>query len=141
MTVGFTGTQYGMSWPQKNVVRSILQHSVSPDPEAHAGDCIGADVEFQEMVWQMGFNLVLHPPTDTKKRAFFSRGDRVTILPPREYMLRNQDIVDACHLLIAAPFGEEQRHPRSGTWATIRKAVRAKKRVVIVDAKGNIEYR
>jgi hypothetical protein len=67
-----------------------------------------------------GIRIVIHPPTDPKKRAFCKGA--AEIREPKPYLDRNHDIVDeGSGLLIAAPFQEEEIL-RSGTWATVRYA-------------------
>jgi hypothetical protein len=56
--------------------------------------------------------------------------DNVTLLPEREYLQRNRDIVDATDVLLAAPDGPER--VRSGTWSTVRYAYRAGRGVLLV---------
>jgi hypothetical protein len=88
--------------------------------ELHHGDCIGADAEADAIARKLGLAIVVHPPTDPKKRAFCSQpGDRTHA--PLPYLVRNHAIVEACNLLIAAPHTDREVL-RSGTWATIRYA-------------------
>src|SRR5258706_311318 len=51
------------------------------------------------------------------------------MLPAKDYIARNHDIVDDTDILYACPDGPEK--VRSGTWATIRYALKQKKKVVI----------
>jgi len=54
---------------------------------------------------------------------------------PQDYLVRNQDIVNECDVLVATP-KENNEVLRSGTWATIRRATKAKKPVLIVNPDG-----
>ena len=129
MKVGFTGTQVGMTVPQ---VRKLIAKLIELEPdEFHHGDCIGADSEANDIANEMDLSIVIHPPEDSKKRAYCS-GKYVQLREPKPYMERNQDIVDECDVLIAAPkHGQEEL--RSGTGATIRRAVKAKKEIFILN--------
>ena len=62
----------------------------------------------------------------------FDYSDGNEILPEKEYIERNHDVVDTCDLLIAMP-NTELEVVRSGTWATIRYARKLKKVIVILE--------
>jgi hypothetical protein len=120
MKIGFTGTQRGMTEAQQWAVARELD-ALPPGHEFHHGDCIGADAEAHFLAKNRGYRVVIHPPTDEKKRAFCA--GYVAILRPAPYLERNQAIVAAVDRLIAAP-AEDREILRSGTWATIRHALR-----------------
>lgn len=124
MTIGFTGTQRGLTTPQRVALDRVLI-ALSPTM-AHHGDCIGADAEFREMlpdsVW-----VVCHPPDVGRRRAYTAADE---FMKPREYVVRNHAIVDACRVLIACPDGPERL--RSGTWSTVRYARRKERRIALV---------
>ncbi len=127
MKIGFTGTQKGMTDYQKNELRiSLSTITVLNRGEFHHGDCIGADEEAYGIAIQYGFFIVVHPPINESKRAFTSCD---VMLPAKDYIARNHDIVDDTDILYACPDGPEKL--RSGTWATIRYALKQKKKVVI----------
>lgn len=130
---GFTGTQEGMTEQQKDTLRLIFE--VSPPDEFHHGDCIGADAEAHQIAREHGIPIVIHPPTDSRKRAFCEGAIRVE--DPLPYMERNQAIVDATDELIATPKGF-QEEVRSGTWATIRRGWK-KYPVTIIKPDGSME--
>lgn len=137
MRIGFTGTQYGITLPQFDLMVEVLQelHEVS---EAHHGDCVGADFEFSNIIDAIfGFGKIhCHPPEDNKKRGF-ARVDVMNKALP--FLVRNHNIVDSTDLLIACPkrMIEERR---SGTWATIRYSKKCKKPVVILWPNGKYQY-
>lgn len=118
MKIGFSGTQYGMTGPQQAAVFLTIDR-LAAEVELHHGDCVGADAEMHEQARRLRFRVVIHPPADPKKRAFCRDADEVR--PERPYLERNQAIVDACDVLIAAPAGVRPVM-RSGTWSTIRRA-------------------
>lgn len=130
--IGFTGTRAGMSFAQLRTVKRLL--SEIGTSETHSGDCIGADADFMECVDQMnGVYSVGHPPNKRALRAFchyqFTQ-------PPRGYLERNRDIVDAAQLLIACP-DSHREIPRSGTWYTVRYARSKNKPIIIVFPDGS----
>lgn len=114
MIFGFTGSQNGMTQPQRQAVYSML----AVGGALHHGDCVGADAQAHVIARQHGLWIVGHPPNRDVKRAF-STFDEVR--EPRAYIERNHVIVDECELLIATPDGYVEQL-RSGTWATIRYA-------------------
>ncbi len=122
--IGFTGTQKGMNNFQKDTLKGILSNYCG---EFHHGDCIGADTEAHEIACELGFKIIIHPPVNKKKRAFCEG----VLLKEKPYLQRNKEIVNSVDLLIAEP---RQIHEviRSGTWATIRYAVKKGKNVYII---------
>lgn len=135
--IGFTGTQHGMSDSQRERLKWLLATELTDDPmrdvHLHHGDCIGADADADSIAWNLGCRIVIHPPTDAKKRAFCDSG-RTIILKEKPYLERNHDIVDETEYLIAAPRDPYREEMRSGTWATIRYARKMDKKVVILGA-------
>lgn len=82
------------------------------------GDALGADEYAHHVALNMGYQIFIHPPSNTKFRAFCSGG---ICMPKRSYSRRNQDMIDACQLLLALP-SSNMELLRSGTWQTIRMA-------------------
>jgi hypothetical protein len=128
MIIGYTGTQAGMSDRQMSALYTHLS-LLHPGSEFHHGDCIGGDEEAHGIAMSFGLRIVIHPPINSRKRAF-CKGAAV-VLEPKDYIPRNHDIVDAIELLIAAPKtdGEELR---SGTWATVRYARKGNKQRLLL---------
>lgn len=146
MRIGFTGTQRGMTVPQMMTLSGMIswvinKYSDYPDDgedSAHHGDCIGADAQFHEIIrWKKetkGFKIHIHSPTNTSKQAF-CQGD--VWHNPKPYMERNDDIVRKAEFMFGAP-GEMTEELRSGTWATIRRARKARKNLWIVYPDGTV---
>jgi len=116
--VGFTGTQHGMTAAQKAGVRRRLIRLRTSSLFRH-GDCVEADENAHDLALQLGYTVIVHPPTDDSRRAFVK--GYAQMLPPRPYLHRNRDIVDASDALIAAPHTSHEVL-RSGTWSTVRYA-------------------
>ena len=125
MKIGFTGTQKGMTDYQKNSLRAALLCLEAI--EFHHGDCIGSDAEASEIARSLGYTIICHPPNNESKRAFVKHN---LMLPAKDYLARNHDIVDNTDILYACPDGPEKL--RSGTWSTIRYALKCEKKVVIL---------
>lgn len=132
--VSFTGTQAGMTNQQRAKVRELL---VGLDPMwVHAGDCLGADAQFIEIVEEAlpSAQTCGHPPDDGSKRAF-CRYDFTQ--PEAPYLERNWDIAVHGRVLIATP-KEPQEVLRSGTWSTVRYARKLGKEIFIVRPDGTL---
>lgn len=120
--IGFTGTQSGMTTIQSERVAQILDRLPMTAAQFHHGDCIGADEQADGLAHIAGYTIHLHVPSNPTRRANCEvREDRDTLHPPKPYLDRNRDIVDACDAVIAAP-KEMTETLRSGTWSTVRYA-------------------
>lgn len=127
--VGFTGTQKGMTPAQEFRLRKELEILRRQGARKfHHGDCIGADEQAHKIAKSLGYEIHIHPPTNSIKRAF-CKGD--VVYPERDYIARNHNIVSLCDMLIATP-GTINEQLRSGTWATVRYARKVGKKTVII---------
>ena len=133
MKIGFTGTRCGMTVNQKTSLSELLT-TLKPD-DVHHGDCVGADLEFANMVDSMfpEVPIICHPPIDKTHRAFFNKNAHV--LEEKTHLARNRDIVNSCDVLIGCPLQEEHQS-LGGTWYTIDYAEKQKKQVYIISPKG-----
>lgn len=134
MHIGFTGTQLGM---QPNQLQSFLEILNNFDELhiLHHGDCRGADEQAHNEVKKLGWDVILHPPVNSNKRAFCQSA--FSIRAVKDYIARNHDIVDNSVLLLATPATVEEVL-RSGTWATIRYANVKGVEFIIIDPLGNL---
>lgn len=135
-SIGFTGSKQGMSRTQKVVLTNTLDKLVpkGTGAEFHHGDCTGADSQAHDIAQSLGLQPVIHPPTERKYRAF--RTGMITY-PPLPYLDRNQAIVDRSELLIATP-RQRSEILRSGTWATVRRARKAGRKIIIIFPDGRV---
>jgi len=149
MILGFTGTRKGMTEAQMRTFRKDPISTMMVNAyEFHHGDCIGADMQFhmealkeETKSQRLGirFSLVrvlIHPPEEPGRRAW-CKTLYGKILPPKPYIDRNRDIVDACDALIACP-GSILEDLRSGTWATVRYARRKGKPIFLIMPNGEL---
>lgn len=136
-TIGFTGTQHGMNGYQMFTVKAILQDAWARGFRFFRhGDCIGSDEQAHEIAYGLGYMVTVHPPINPNKRAWMgfedhmpfwtNPGIRILVLPAKDYIPRNHDIVDNSIEMIATPH-ESHEQLRSGTWATVRYARRCGK--------------
>jgi len=132
----FTGTSKGMTRAQK----AMFAYMLPVELELHHGDCVGADEDAHNIVRQErpGSLIVVHPPIKDAFRAF-CEGD--TILAPKDYLKRDDDIVEAGDYLVATPKGFKEEGRGSGTWYTVRQAHRVEKDAVIIFPDGTIQRR
>ncbi len=130
--IGFTGTREGMSTRQKAEVEKFLNDEARKCDrlELHHGDCVGADADFHSICERLAAqkSIVIHPPSNGRLRAH-CKGDEV--LPAKEYLDRNRDIVDGTDMLVGCPVSEVEE-VKSGTWYTIRYAKKINKPVQII---------
>jgi hypothetical protein len=133
MTLGFTGTQSGMTPMQLLKVAQFIANN--PITASRSGDCIGADNEFLQLIQLANTNKSYpaitthgHIPSNDSKRAF---GKYDVTYPPKPYLDRNHDIVDGSDVMIATP-KENEEQKRSGTWATIRDSRKKGKKLVVI---------
>lgn len=135
LRLGFTGTRRGLTKQQQSELHWRFQClSDVVETRLHYGCCIGADYEAAEIASSFGWFLEGHPPEN--KKAFRPHPATTVFWPDKPYLVRNQDIVDNCDLLVACP-AEKQEILRSGTWATIRRAYKSSKPVLIVYPDGS----
>jgi hypothetical protein len=123
LRMGVTGATGGCTPWQAAQLRSLLM-SFTPS-EVHHGDCIGVDalshaiaIELRDCSTTGSPRVHIHPPEDSKQRAFCQYYDVMHPLQP--YLVRDREIA-ACDLLVAVPHSRQEQL-RSGTWATVRYA-------------------
>lgn len=99
------------------------------------GDCVGADADFHLILEDYGLTIIGHPPVKEEHRAFCTFNET---LEPKDYLVRDRDIVDKSDLMIICPrtFKEEQR---SGTWFTARYARKTGKHGLIFWPDGTVD--
>jgi hypothetical protein len=138
--VGFTGSSKPIPLKQRHGLHKLVAgiNWVSPIMEAHHGDCVEADAEFDQWCAKLGIERHAHPGCDQHgHRPHAANCAAEVVHPVRPYIERNRVIVDAADVLIACPSGPEQR--RSGTWSTIRYARHREVPVAIIWPDGRVE--
>ena len=145
----FTGTREGMSNQQKQALMILLEDACSDEPGAlpkvlRHGVCVGADAEFHCIARGVAgskgdvyaYCIIGHLSNLTKYTDYLIKNDCDALTEPKPPLDRDNDIAcaDDTLALIAAPKNMNERDdPRSGTWATVRRARKAGKPVIILD--------
>lgn len=133
--IGFSGTDRGMNENQSKLLFEFLSYCFERGFRTFRhGDCIGSDDQAAGIAKSIGFYVIAHPgfratkPDDTSMRAFSKHNHQV--LPIKECLKRNQDIVNMSKFLLATP-RQSYNVTRSGTWTTVRYATKHKKNVYL----------
>lgn len=139
MKIGFTGTRQALQHSQAMTLENIIIFNKKSLEELHHGDCVGADAYAHAICVAHGVETIVHPPDKEIYRAHcvVMKG---TVLKPKPYLERDKDIVDQSDFLLAAP-KEYVEIRRSGTWATVRMALKQGKTVFIVYPSGGLKRR
>lgn len=124
MILGVTGSRKPRHEPLCEKLFNFIQDKGVT--ELHHGDCTGWDHQAFMVADWLCIKTVAHPPDNDIMRADTKSS---VVLPPKPYLERNKDIVNASDFLIAVPDGPERQ--RSGTWSTVRYAKHVGKRGVI----------
>jgi hypothetical protein len=133
---GFTGTRAGMSVRQHGWCRMLLEKG-RPSIFQHGG-AFGADTQVHA-VWKE-LKLVGHAqvwPADEKRRKLFLNQPNVRVHDIMDPLVRNEKIVDGSLFMVAAPHTQHEIL-RSGTWHTIRCAIKAEKPTLILWPDGRL---
>lgn len=133
--LGFTGTRLGMTDPQRTTVRRYLSALHGQGfTWLHHGDCVGADEEAHAIWTGLAGMVHVHPGKlpGEPGRAMCQADVVGRVLGP---LIRNVEIIETVSALVAAP-GTEGEVVRSGTWATVRAALRLGRWVVVCTPSG-----
>jgi hypothetical protein len=131
MNVGFTGTRQDCTQEQW---RALLYALAGLSPvEVHHGCAVGADSTFGLCCHHRTPRpkIIGHPSTAKSQTCPVALRQCDELRPALPPLVRNRNIVAAVEVLLACPAGMEEIL-RSGTWATIRHARKAGKRIVLI---------
>lgn len=126
-----SGTQQGMSKLQSERVivalsKLALAHLThTPITEVHHGCCVGADEQMHELIRRHFPSIKIHGhPSDIPEKTQWDILEDCDVKnPPAPPLTRNKWMIDVSYYLIAAPM-QPRNVTRSGTWATIRYALK-----------------
>jgi hypothetical protein len=116
MIVAFTGTRHGMTPAQQAAFRTLMGR-LRPGTFRH-GLCKGADEEASLLMayFDPRPTIIGHPAMSTLWESGQAICDWREL--PKDYLVRNREMVDQSGCLVAAP-QEDERQRRGGTWYTI----------------------
>lgn len=140
MILGVTGTRYGLSRGQSEALAAWLYDHGPGASELHHGCARGADsaIALAARGLLPGLWIVAHPGDDPRWTCEAAKRASSLVLPEKANLERNADIVQACSVLAACPRTDYEER-RSGTWATVRRARRAGRRLVVFCPDGRVE--
>lgn len=130
--IGFTGTRKGLTPHQQE----WLHGAVAFGGDFHHGACRGADEMLHHYAKEFGCAIIVHPPSNPRLRMAYD--PYATWLPAKDYLARDRDIVDDSKMLLACPDGPERQ--QSGTWYTVRYAIKSGIPVAICYPNGNVDH-
>lgn len=135
MILGFTGTRRGMTPAQRDALARCV--AALPARAVHGG-AVGADEEFNGFLIQAGMrpeNIDVYPASVGRWLLWSDVGcTTYSVAPP---LVRNRIIVRRCDYLVAAPATADEV-VRSGTWATVRRARKVGRPIVILLPDGGV---
>lgn len=120
---------------EQDFIRTYATRSLQRGTHFGQGGCTGADEIAGRAAWAAGLYVVTFLPADTWKDHLaedpeaFSHEVRRTGKRPID---RDHDLAEWCDKLRAFPLHEQERSPRSGTWTTIRMAMRLGRHVSVM---------
>jgi hypothetical protein len=142
ISVGFTGSRRMLIEPQRDQLITEVHklHSFHSIHEAHHGDCTGGDEYFHQLIMLQYSHAIIHvhSPKNESNRAFVPIRLKDVLHPPKDYLLRNKDIIEQSTTLIGCP-GSMTFSLRSGSWWTIEAAKKANKHVIVILPNGTVE--
>lgn len=131
---GFSGSRHGGTPRQLDSAHRTLSGLMVAGRVFRHGDCIGWDALAHDLADALGFGIVIHPPTNPKLRAW---KPAPVILPPKPYLERNRDIVNASRRMIICPDSPDYR-AGSGTWYTWKYARERGTEILLILPDGSI---
>lgn len=142
MKIGVTGSRSGAMPPQiarlslilKNYIFSNTDRYYRPQAEPielHHGCCTGVDEITAYLAFHMGYRVVGHPPTSQAHMSQLAVSLCHELLPAKEYLDRNKDIVEVTSMLLVVP--DRAEYLRSGTWSTKRYAEHLGKEFIVLE--------
>lgn len=133
--VGFTGAQGGLYGHQPTSIGRLLRELRAQGASTFIhGGCVGSDEQAALIAAHLGYTLDEWPGHIPEKRTTFV--SHITH-DPRHTLVRNAIIVGKADVMIAAP-AQVAEIIRSGTWATIRAARKARVPLAIVYPSGEV---
>lgn len=122
--LGVTATRSGLTEAQKTAFEVWLE-SKQVECGCH-GDCKGGDEDIHNIMMEKNIKIHVHPPIKSIHRAFVKGYHKR--FKPKEYLVRNKDIVDKSDVMCGFPFKNQKN---GGTITTMRMAKKMKKTLYV----------
>ncbi len=141
LSIGFTGSRMGMSQPQDQVFRLLLQERVRNyrvKRFVHGG-AVGADEQADRIAKEFRIPIVIRPASEDRYLYWREKNDGIAraIHSPEEPLDRNRQIVESVQEMFATP-RQMTEMLRSGTWMTIRHSRRQEVPLIIILPDGSL---
>jgi len=131
--IGFTGSQ---AYPTDKQIETCKNFLIELKPtEFHDGACIGSDYAIHKIAQALKIKIISHPPTIKLKRAIYTSDET---REEKDYLVRNLDIINETDEILAVSDSYKEKL-RSGTWFTIKHALKKGKKVTIIFPDGKKE--
>ena len=129
--VGFSGTRKGMTSAQQDFMRHRMMVGAEQAKIIGCvhGGCIGSDVDFHFIALAARLRIECYPSNVADTQGYCPRAD--VTYEASDPVERDHIIVDQSNILMATPRGYKEEL-RSGTWLTIRYAMKQGKPVWVV---------
>jgi len=132
-TLGFAGSREKLRDKQIGELRRLI---ADPSVETvHHGGCIGGDEMCHQFALYVGKTVVVHPPHKSLIRGYCGPAvwskSKVVTTNGKDFLLRIDDIIAACDILIVCPETVKEKRG-SRAWYAIRRAKRSGKTVKII---------
>ncbi|MBK9497244.1 MAG: hypothetical protein IPO08_22550 [Xanthomonadales bacterium] len=136
--VAFSGIRQGGTAGQRDLLRIWLS-TVGPRL-LHNGAAVGADDVCLELAVQLGIPFELWPSTVVSQSVITRWAPHAAVVHPKaEPLVRNRFMVDRADRLIACTLSLEPVQ-RSGTWSTVRYALKMRVPVLMITADGQVRH-
>jgi len=143
-TIGVTGSRRGFNGDQQRLITvndlliQIEINDLESPPEFHHGACVGIDEDMACIAHGLGFRVIAHPPFSSRYLSKIALSVSDAVLPAKEYIDRNRDIVLSVNVLFVVPWeNEPQEH--GGTWNTCRYAETMNSNYVLFYPNGQVK--
>lgn len=135
--VGFTGTARApLPHCQNQELRRVLNQLRGEGYRwLGTGMARHSDAQANTLARRQGYATRGYPMTGNPHPPLFFVDWKQYAKPP---LVRDDDIAIDCDVLVACPAGTEASLPRSGTWATIRRARKLSRKIIIIWPDGSV---
>lgn len=142
LRVGFTGTRKGMTAAQLSsffsLFLSIRDNNLGQQLVLDQGCCVGSDEHSAVLAHVLGARIIGHPPENGHLISKLAMRLCTEVRSAKYYTDRNMDIVNETSQLIATTLTDDEVN-RSGTWATVRYAMKQDKPVTLILPGGTVK--